>query len=36
MIIYVPTALSYFFLDLLIKEIKCKINISDYLIYVLP
>jgi len=28
-------ALSYFFLDLLIKEIKCKINISDYLIYVL-
>ena len=29
------TSLSYFFLDLLIKEIKCKINISDYLIYVL-
>ena len=29
------TALSYFFLDLLIKEIKSKINISDYLIYVL-
>jgi len=29
------TALSYFFLDLLIKEIKSKINIADYLIYVL-
>ena len=29
------TSLSYFFLDLLIKEIKCKINIEDYLIYVL-
>ena len=29
------TSLSYFFLDLLIKEIKSKINISDYLIYVL-
>jgi len=29
------TALSYFFLDLLIKEIKSEINISDYLIYVL-
>ena len=29
------TALTYFFLDLLIKEIKCKINIEDYLIYVL-
>jgi len=29
------TTLSYFFLDLLIKEIKSKINISDYLIYVL-
>jgi len=29
------TSLSYFFLDLLIKEIKCEINISDYLIYVL-
>jgi len=29
------TALSYFFLDLLIKEIKSKINIKDYLIYVL-
>ena len=29
------TTLSYFFLDLLIKEMKSKINISDYLIYVL-
>ncbi|MDC0954547.1 single-stranded-DNA-specific exonuclease RecJ [Candidatus Pelagibacter sp.] len=29
------TSLSYFFLDLLIKEIKCKLNISNYLIYVL-
>jgi single-stranded-DNA-specific exonuclease len=29
------TSLSYFFLDLLIKKIKSKINISDYLIYVL-
>ena len=29
------TSLSYFFLDLLIKEIKSEINISDYLIYVL-
>jgi single-stranded-DNA-specific exonuclease len=29
------TALSYFFLDLLIKEIKSEINIADYLIYVL-
>jgi len=29
------TSLTYFFLDLLIKEIKCKINISDYLIYIL-
>jgi single-stranded-DNA-specific exonuclease len=29
------TSLSYFFLDLLIKEIKNEINISDYLIYVL-
>ena len=29
------TTLCYFFLDLLIKEIKCEINISDYLIYVL-
>jgi single-stranded-DNA-specific exonuclease len=29
------TTLSYFFLDLLIKEIKSKINIADYLIYVL-
>ena len=29
------TALTYFFLDLLIKEIKSKIHISDYLIYVL-
>ena len=29
------TTLAYFFLDLLIKKIKCKINIEDYLIYVL-
>jgi single-stranded-DNA-specific exonuclease len=29
------TTLSYFFLDLLINEIKSEINISDYLIYVL-
>jgi single-stranded-DNA-specific exonuclease len=29
------TSLSYFFLDLLIEEIKSEINISDYLIYVL-
>ena len=29
------TTLSYFFLDLLIKEINCKIIIKDYLIYVL-
>ena len=29
------TTLSYFFLDLLIKEIKSKIDITDYLIYVL-
>jgi len=29
------TSLSYFFLDLLIKEIKSKIIIADYLIYVL-
>lgn len=29
------TSLSYFFLDLLIKEIKSEMNISDYLIYVL-
>jgi single-stranded-DNA-specific exonuclease len=29
------TSLSYFFLDLLIKEIKSEINISNYLIYVL-
>jgi len=29
------TTLSYFFLDLLIKEFKSKINIADYLIYVL-
>jgi len=29
------TSLSYFFLDLLIKEINSKINMSDYLIYVL-
>ncbi|WP_415309268.1 single-stranded-DNA-specific exonuclease RecJ [Candidatus Pelagibacter sp. Uisw_099_02] len=29
------TALTYFFLDLLIKEIKSEIEISDYLIYVL-
>ena len=29
------TTLSYFFLDLLIKKNKSKINIADYLIYVL-
>ena len=29
------TTLSYFFLDLLIKEINCKTIIKDYLIYVL-
>ena len=29
------TTLSYFFLDLLIKEIKCNTIIKDYLIYVL-
>jgi single-stranded-DNA-specific exonuclease len=29
------TTLTYFFLDLLSNEIKCKIKISDYLIYVL-
>jgi len=29
------TTLTYFFLDLLIKEIKSEINISNYLIYVL-
>ena len=29
------TTLTYFFLELLIKETKSKINISDYLIYVL-
>ncbi len=29
------TTLSYYFLDLLLKEIKSKINIADYLIYVL-
>jgi len=29
------TTLSYFFLDLLIKEIKSEINIADYLMYVL-
>jgi len=29
------TTLSYFFLDLLIKEIKSEMKISDYLIYVL-
>ena len=29
------TSLTYFFLDLLIKEVKSKINIADYLIYVL-
>jgi len=29
------TSLTYFFLDLLIKEVKSEINISDYLIYVL-
>jgi single-stranded-DNA-specific exonuclease len=29
------TALVYFFLDLLSQKIRCKINISDFLIYVL-
>jgi single-stranded-DNA-specific exonuclease len=29
------TTLSYFFLDLLIKKLKIKVNIADYLIYVL-
>ena len=29
------TTLTYFFLDLLIKEIKSEVNIADYLIYVL-
>ena len=29
------TTLVYFFLDILAKQIKCKIKISDYLIYVL-
>ncbi|MDA7638556.1 single-stranded-DNA-specific exonuclease RecJ [Candidatus Pelagibacter sp.] len=29
------TTLTYFFLDLLIKEIKIKMNLRDYLIYVL-
>ena len=29
------TTLTYFFLDLLIKEIRSEINITDYLIYVL-
>ena len=29
------TSLVYFFLDLLSKKIKCKIDISEYLIYVL-
>ncbi len=29
------TTLSYFFLDMLIKKIKCKINLRKYLIYVL-
>jgi len=29
------TTLTYFFIDLLIKEIKSKIDIADYLIYVL-
>ena len=29
------TSLCYFFLDLLVKKIKCEINISDYLIYAL-
>ena len=29
------TSLTYFFLDMLIKKIKCKINIKKYLIYVL-
>jgi len=32
---FCATTLSYFFLDLLIKKIKIKINIADYLIYVL-
>ena len=29
------TSLTYFFLDMLSKKIKCKINLSKYLIYVL-
>ena len=29
------TSLCYFFLDLLSQKIRCKINLSDYLIYVL-
>ena len=29
------TFLTYFFLDMLIKKIKCKINLRKYLIYVL-
>ncbi len=29
------TSLTYFFLDILIKKINCKINIKEYLIYVL-
>jgi single-stranded-DNA-specific exonuclease len=32
---FCATTLTYFFLDLLIKEIKSEINIADYLIYVL-
>ncbi len=29
------TTLTYFFLDILIKKIKCKLNLKKYLIYVL-
>ena len=29
------TALTYFFLDILVKKIKCKLNLKKYLIYVL-
>ena len=32
---FCATTLSYFFLDLLVKEVKSKFNIIDYLIYVL-
>jgi single-stranded-DNA-specific exonuclease len=32
---FCATTLVYFFLDLLSKKVKCKIKISDYLIYVL-